>query len=112
MQQPLVVKSKLSMQDLIIADRVSQSIKAKALAEKPIWAICSYVNTPQEDCVMQDVLMFHLTLDEAEKKTEQLNRALGHKSEQENYGSFQLCAPDAVYCMYDVWEQWEGQHLK
>lgn len=111
MQQPLIVKSKLSMQDLIQADKVSQSIKQAALAAKPCWMVGAYQNTSREDCQLNRIVKFHLTQQQAEALANSLNSQAGHQSEND-FLSFSLAKPDAEYFMYDVWEQWEGQHLQ
>lgn len=99
-----------SMADAIQMDKVSNSIKQAALAAKPCWMVAAYQNTPQGDCQMLSIERFHLTQQEAEKMASAMNFYMGHKSEND-FLSFSLRTPDAVYYMYDVWEQWEGQHL-
>lgn len=110
MTQPIYVQSKLGMEDLTQAHHAAMANKGKWLAQKRIWFVGAYQNTPKEDCVLQKVLKMQLTQDEAEALTSKLNEQVGCVSETGGL-TFSLPKPDAIYHMYDIWESWEGQHI-
>lgn len=98
-----------SMADAIQMNQVSRSIKQAALAAKPCWMVGAYVDAfPYPK--LQNILMFHLTQKEAEQKCQELNEALGIPCDRD--GVLSIPQDGKHFCMYDVWEQWEGQHLR
>ena len=110
MSQPIYTTSKLGMEDLKQAHAAAMANKNKWLQEKKIWFVGVYQNLDREDCVLQKVLKMHLTMEQAEALTVQLNEQAGCVSETGGV-SFSLPKPDSIYHMYDIWEQWDGQHV-